>query len=140
MRRILLSIGLVLAASAGSNAIAAGPSPYVGQESREIKALSTQDIDDLVNGRGMGLAKAAELNGYPGPMHVLEMSLDFKLTPDQIRVVTGFKNKMSDAARSLGAEILARERQLDQQFVAGTTNESQLIKETEAIGALYGKL
>jgi hypothetical protein len=44
-------------------------SPYVGQEYREIKALSTQEISDYISGRGMGLAKAAELNGYPGPAH-----------------------------------------------------------------------
>ena len=42
------------------------PSPYAGEQGREIKALSTKDIDDLTQGRGMGLAKAAELNRYPG--------------------------------------------------------------------------
>jgi hypothetical protein len=45
-------------------------SPYVGQEFREIKALSPQEISDYLSGKGMGLAKAAELNGYP----VLRMS------------------------------------------------------------------
>ena len=29
---------------------------------------------DLRAGRGMGLALAAELNGYPGPAHVLELA------------------------------------------------------------------
>lgn len=53
-------------------------SPYVGQESREIKALSPQEISDYLSGKGMRLAKAAELNGYPGPGPA---QLD--LTPEQ---------------------------------------------------------
>ncbi len=40
--------------------------PYAGFQDRPIKALSQQQIDDLQAGRGMGLALAAELNGYPG--------------------------------------------------------------------------
>ena len=45
-------------------------SAYAGQQSRAIKSLSEQDVDDLLAGRGAGFAKAAELNGYPGPAHV----------------------------------------------------------------------
>ena len=48
-------------------------SKYFGQETREIKSLSESDIEELKNGRGWGLAKAAELNGVPGPVHLLEM-------------------------------------------------------------------
>ena len=44
-----------------------GHSPYVGSEKRSLKALTDQQIADLRAGRGMGLALAAELNGYPGP-------------------------------------------------------------------------
>jgi hypothetical protein len=46
-----------------------GDGTYAGQQTRAIKALSSQEEQDLRLGRGMGLAKAAELNGYPGPMH-----------------------------------------------------------------------
>ena len=46
-------------------------SKYAGQEVREIKSLSESDIEELKNGRGWGLAKAAELNGVPGPIHWL---------------------------------------------------------------------
>ena len=35
-------------------------SPYTGQQTRSIKALSPGDIDELRKGGGMGLAKAAE--------------------------------------------------------------------------------
>jgi hypothetical protein len=47
--------------------------PYTGMQARSVKALSEQQVADLQAGRGMGLALAAELNGYPGPIHVLEL-------------------------------------------------------------------
>src|SRR3712207_436389 len=46
--------------------------PYAELVSRPVKALSEQQITDLRAGRGMGLPLAAELNGYPGPLHTLE--------------------------------------------------------------------
>ena len=45
-------------------------SPYAGQENRQIKSLSANDIQELKRGGGWGLAKAAELNGLPGPAQV----------------------------------------------------------------------
>jgi hypothetical protein len=84
MRAHIVLLGLIaagtLAASAGADTPHAGhqapqsfASPYAGQETRRIKSLSEQDIDELRQGRGWGLAKAAELNGLPGPAHLLEM-------------------------------------------------------------------
>lgn len=115
-------------------------SPYAGQQSREIKSLSAQDIDDLLNARGWALAKAAELNGYPGPTHTLDMARDLKLTPDQVRAITVIKERMAAAAKPLGSQIVARERELDQQFVQGKITEADLTAETAAIGDLFGHL
>jgi hypothetical protein len=42
------------------------PAAYAGQH-RSIKTLSDEDIDALRKDEGMGVAKAAELNGYPTP-------------------------------------------------------------------------
>ena len=52
------------------------PQPYAGQETRVISSLSPEDQRALRAGEGGGLAKPAELNGYPGPAHVLELELD----------------------------------------------------------------
>lgn len=60
---VVLSLSLLLAAVAAATAQA--PSPYAGQEGRPIKALSETEMRDLAQGRGMGLAKAAELNSLP---------------------------------------------------------------------------
>ena len=67
----MVSIALALAPGI---AVAQSHRPYAGLEVRSIKALPEQQIADLRAGRGMGLALAAELNGYPGPMHVLELA------------------------------------------------------------------
>src|SRR5262249_1929289 len=69
------SLVFPLLAVAAATAWAQDPSsnPYAGQQSRSIKALSEDDIAALLKGAGIGLAKAAELNGYPGPAHVLAL-------------------------------------------------------------------
>src|SRR5216684_672751 len=77
----------------GAAAMAAQPSPYAGQESRAIKALSEAEIDDLMNGRGMGLAKAGELNGYPGPIHVLDMGAELGLTQEQRAALAAIRSE-----------------------------------------------
>jgi hypothetical protein len=59
-------------------------SPYAGRQTRSIKALSDEDIDALRKGEGMGLAKAAELNGYPGPAHVRALAKQLRLSDDQL--------------------------------------------------------
>lgn len=117
-----------------------GPTPYAGQQTRTIKALSDEDIAALRNGEGMGMAKAAELNGYPGPRHVLDLASVLALTPGQVRAITAIKDRMSADAKPLGDEILRRERDLDGNFASGTVADATLAEETEAIGALEGKL
>jgi hypothetical protein len=76
--------------------------PYAGQQARQVKALSDEDIAALRNGEGMGMAKAAELNGYPGPTHVLGLATQLGLTPDQLQRVTAiFERMMSSRASRL---------------------------------------
>ena len=72
--RLLAVALLLIVPSMATSALAQNHTPYAGLESRAIKALSPQQIADLREGRGMGLALPAELNGYPGPMHVLEQA------------------------------------------------------------------
>ena len=80
-------------------------SPYVGQESREIKALSAQEVSDYLSGRGMGLAKAAELNGYPGLAHVLEFATELELTSEQKSKTEVLFKKMQAQAIPLGEQL-----------------------------------
>ena len=64
-------------------AAAPASQPYADMRTRAIKALSDEQIADLRAGRGMALALAAELNGYPGPAHLLELAGQLDLTVEQ---------------------------------------------------------
>jgi Spy/CpxP family protein refolding chaperone len=114
--------------------------PYAGQQTRSIKALSNEDIDALRKGEGMGLAKAAELNGYPGPGHVRALGKQLRLSDDQLAQITGIFHRMNAAAKSLGAKMIDREQALDQLFVKGEITPDRLAAETAAIGELNGRL
>jgi Spy/CpxP family protein refolding chaperone len=114
--------------------------PYAGQQGRQIKALSDEDIAALRNGEGMGMAKAAELNGYPGPAHVLALAKQLKLTDDQVQKTQAIFDRMSAAAKLLGTEVIAREQDLDQVFVEGHVTPDRLTAETLALGELQGRL
>ena len=126
---VLAVLVLASAASAGQSAM-----PYAGQQTRAIKALSDDEIAALVNGEGMGLAKAAELNGYPGPAHVLTIAQQLKLTDQQHQQIQAIFDRMSAAAKPLG------ERKLDHAFASGEINPDRLGAETAAIGELAGRL
>jgi Spy/CpxP family protein refolding chaperone len=114
--------------------------PYAGQQARPIKALSDEDVAALRKGEGMGMAKAAELNGYPGPVHVLALAEQLRLTETQQREVTAIFNRMRSAAKPLGGELIAHEQTLDQLFAKGEITPDRLTAETAAVGDLQGRL
>ena len=96
-----------------------GKAPYAGQQGRAIKSLSAEDIAALEAGRGWGFAKPAELNGYPGPLHVLELGQELDLTAGQRRSVQAVFDEMKAAAQKAGQVFLTAERALDAAFAKG---------------------
>jgi len=93
--------------------------PYAGQQTRAIKALSDQEVSDYVEGRGMGSSKAAELNHYPGPAHVLADSSRLELTDRQKAETKSVFDAMSAVAKRSGAAIVAKEAELDAVYASG---------------------
>ena len=83
----LLIVAILTSTSFLVQATSTLTSPYAGEEARVIKSLSAKDIDDLLNGRGWGLAKSAELNGVPGPAHLLEMKSEIGLSSEQVSAI-----------------------------------------------------
>jgi Spy/CpxP family protein refolding chaperone len=134
---VALGLGMLFVAGAASPA---GQSPYAGWQGRTIKALSAEQIDDLMNGRGMGLALPAELNGYPGPRHVLGLADELDLTPDQLAQTQRLFEDMRRNAIDLGERIIEREAILDELFASGTISEATLMDTAEALGRLNGEL
>ena len=117
-----------------------GHSPYAGEEKRQIKALSQEDIEGYLSGQGMGFAKAAELNRYPGPKHVLELGGALRLEKEQIDQTKEAYNRMHKEAVSLGREIVEKERFLDHLFASGRIDAENLREITLEIGTLQGEL
>jgi len=116
------------------------PSPYSGLEHRAVKALSDQQIADLRAGRGMGLALPAELNGYPGPIHVLELADQLGLTEQQRTRVQDLHAAMKAETVPLGERLIAQETELDRQFTTKSVTLVSLQAATADIGASQGTL
>jgi hypothetical protein len=110
-----------------------------GQAS-DIPSLSDQDIQNLKTGAGMGFAKPAELNHYPGPKHVLEHAEDLSLTDDQRDALGAIRNSMLGKAIPLGEKIIEAERTLGRRFEHGHIDAEALAEMTGEIAVLYGKL
>lgn len=128
----------VFAALHVANALAA--TPYAGQESREIKSLSPEDVQATLAGKGMGLAKAAELNGYPGPAHVLELAGRLQLSEEQRERTQALFAAMEAKAMSLGRALIERERALDGLFAGKAATPERLSALLSEIGALQAQV
>ena len=114
--------------------------PYAGLETRAVKSLSDQQIDDLRAGRGMGLALPAELNGYPGPVHVLDHADALKLTPAQREHIQGLLQSMKAETIPLGERLIEQETELNRLFARKIAQPSTLEALTASIGATQGAL
>jgi hypothetical protein len=133
--RSLPLIAVLLASSA-----AFAQSPYSGMQTRGIKALSDSQIGDLQAGRGMGLALPAELNGYPGPLHVLELADKLALSAEQRGKVQHLFDSMKAEAISAGARLIEQEAELDRQFSGKSITPESLKAMTAQIASTQGEL
>jgi len=139
-RGLALALGLAMLAWALTGGAAPPASPYAGQETRPIKALSEDEVREYLSGSGMGLAKAAELNRYPGPRHVLELADRLALSADQRRQTERIFEAMRAEAVRLGEQVVARERELDGLFAAGSISPAALDRLAVELGTLQGRL
>jgi Spy/CpxP family protein refolding chaperone len=115
-------------------------SPYAAAMEREIKSLSPDEIAALRSGGGMGLAMPAELNGYPGPRHVLDLAAELSLTDAQRDETETLFNRMRQQAVALGEQIIQGEKQLEAAFASGSVDASSLERHLSNIASLQGKL
>lgn len=139
MRSMVFIIGAFILGSALT--LAQQPhSPYAGQGQRAIKTLSPDEIKAYLNGEGMGLAKVAELNHYPGPKHVLELSSELNLSGEQRRQAQQAYHIMHERAVSLGKQIVEKESELDRLFSQGWMDKSTLRQKVNGIAELQGEL
>lgn len=141
--RVLPSIAALLLISGMATAQHAGHAPnapYAGQERRAIKSLSDKDIAELRRGGGWGLAKAAELNGLPGPLHLLELGDEIALTPEQTDAIEHIFRKMRAEAIDEGERLISREQALESAFRDRAMTEETLRTLLAAIEESRGEL
>jgi hypothetical protein len=136
----IAACALAVCAALSSAAMAQSTQPYAGMQSRPIKALSDEQVADLKAGRGMGLALAAELNGYPGPSHLLELSDRLGLTSGQHSVLKEMFDAMKAETIPIGENLIAQEERLDRLFAGKTVSEQQLKDATRDIGETQSRL
>lgn len=115
-------------------------SGYSGQEKNEIKSLSQNQVSGYLNGKGMGFVKAAELNHYPGPKHVLEMITELSLSHEQVQKAKDIYNEMHNTASQLGKRYIQKEKELDHQFATKLVDEGGLSALLLEIGTIKSKI
>lgn len=115
-------------------------SPYAHTQSAEFATLTPDEVRELRNGEGMGLARAAELNSFPGPRHLLDFKADLDLTQAQIARIEAIHAKMKTRAIAKGEAILQAELHLANVFATGRPTAAETTRMSEHLGIMRGQL
>lgn len=138
MKTPLLVMGLSLLLAAPVVGADRVTSPYRPGPASGLRGFSADEVAALRDGAGMGLARAAELNRYPGPRHLLDAVQDRRLpaSAEQQRRTQEIFDRMKRDAQRVGAQILAEETDLEAAFRARTITETDLRARVARIAAL----
>ena len=117
-----------------------GITPHAHGQSAAVPSLTADEVRELRNGEGMGLARAAELNHFPGPKHILEFMSELDLGSAQIERIETIHGKMRAQAIAKGEDILKAELRLADLFASGQPTAAEVRRITERLGAMRGRL
>ena len=123
---LLLALAICMPLSVSAQQGHGSHTPYAGMQNRAIKSLSDNDIKELKRGGGWGLALAAELNGMPGPAHLLELKDQIPLTPNQVAKTQELFDDMRKTAIPAGERLIAAETAIEAAFAKGNVDEAAL--------------
>ena len=90
---------------------------------RAAEACTTEFEQVIATGRGFGMAFAADQNGYPGPLHVLELRERLGLTADQVAKMETLMRDMFDQSRPKSARLLDAKAKLRRLFADGKADD-----------------
>ncbi|MBI2202452.1 MAG: Spy/CpxP family protein refolding chaperone [Candidatus Rokubacteria bacterium] len=82
--------------------------------------------ENIATGRGFGMAFAADHNGYPGPLHILELKDRLKLTAEQEARAQSLMTATLAESRPKSARLLDAEAKLRQLFAGGQADEASV--------------
>jgi Spy/CpxP family protein refolding chaperone len=142
---MVMLVGLVATKSSNSPAQAQAqftptPSAYGELLDTEIRGIDPATIEGYRTGAGLGMALPAELNGYPGPRHVLDLADELELTSGQQTQIQALFDDMLPQAIALGEQILNQEAGLELAFRERTIDEESLRDRLGSIESLKAEL
>ena len=149
--RGLLVVSVVVGIWGAAEAQTAGPrhdGAHAHGEVTGASATAHQDVQRcqadyeavVRDGRGFGMAFAADQNGYPGPLHVLELRDALRLSAEQEARARALYQAMLHEARPLGAALLDAEGRLRGLFESGTASEGTVRAQVAEVERRRGEL
>ena len=115
-------------------------SSYAHSRGAEVVSLTDEEVRALRHGEGMGLARAAELNHFPGPRHLLDLASDLDLSDVQVRRIQTIHDRMKSQAVAKGEDIIIAEKHLADLFASGNPSARKMTQVTEHLGNMRGQL
>ncbi|MXZ81503.1 MAG: hypothetical protein F4Z15_09145 [Gammaproteobacteria bacterium] len=115
-------------------------SPYAHSRGTEVASLTDEEVSELRHGEGMGLARAAELNHFPGPKHLLELAPELGLSNDQVSRIRAIHDRMKSRAIAKGEDIIMAESHLAELFASGKPSIQEMTRVTGHLGTMRGQL
>jgi hypothetical protein len=91
---------------------------------RLAEACATALDKNIAAGRGSGMAFVADRNGYPGPLHALELKDELKPTGEQEAEVRAVPTAMLAESRPQSERLLAADDNLRRLFASGQASEA----------------
>ncbi len=129
-------------AAGHAHAAASPTSPYAADfdPAAAIRALTAEEVAQIERGEGAGFAKAAELNGLPGPRHVFDLAHELGLSHDQVSRVQAVAEAMKADVVPAGERYLAGQRRLEADLRAAAIGEEALPGRVAEVYRLEGEL
>jgi hypothetical protein len=134
---LLLLVGLL---PANAQHVHGRHSAYANQKQSHIPSITADEFEGLSAGAGMGFAKPAELNHYPGPKHVLELADSLGLSDEQHEAIESIRKTMAAEAIELGMQYLHAEHELNRLFSEGRATEALVVEQNRRVGELRTSL
>src|SRR5437763_8615829 len=111
-----------------------------GAQGHQVAQTCLAEFEQVVGeGRGFGLAFAADQNGYPGPMHVLELKERLTLSPEQEASARALMHAMFAESRPASARLLEAEAKLRRLFAGGGADETSVRAALGEVERLRGR-
>lgn len=140
MQRFVAAFAALVLAGCASPSQDHEASPYLDRTDDAIAGLTPEQVDDLRNARGMGYALPAELNGYPGPRHVLDLADGLELDASQRERMQALFDGMRTEAVAAGERVIAAHAALDARFAAGNATADDVSRLSHKLGDAEAEL